>query len=724
MQPKTKHPGDDEHARLDVLKSYRLDGPAPEAAFDHVVRLAADLFETPMALVSFVGEHEQVFKGRVGLDVSRTTREVSFCVHATAQDDVMVVEDAREDHRFRANPLVTGEPFIRFYAGAPIITPEGYRLGSVCVIDTVPRPPFTARQRGLLQSLAQIVMDHLELRRLHTVRRRAVKMAAVTPDAFICTDETGTVTFWNDAADRLFGYTRAEMIGQSLAARVPEFLSHHRELISRRLLNVEHAVARTVETIGLRHDGSRVPIEISFATWQDDKRVINGLIVRDLSERNRARERMRHLTHFDRLTDLPNRAQFLEQVDSALSVVSHFAVLKVGLDRFKAVNGTMGIAAGDRVLVAAAERVREEAGSAACVARVGADEFGVLLTGAEAAATAGALAQRLVDRLGEPFTIGPALCHLGASVGVVLGPDPSGVLEADCVLQRGLLALQYAKMQGGRRVETFQPELGWQAEERRRVEEDLRGALVGSEFELHFQPQVRLKDGALIGAEALLRWRHPERGLLLPAVFLPVLETSEMAVPVGRWIIREACAFAAIMRERGTPLRMGVNLFAAQLRDPRLFDDVSDALATVGLPACLLELEITETTVLGLDEHTIKPLRRLRSLGVGLAFDDYGTGYASLSLLKRYPLTRLKIDREFVRDLRTDPDDAAIVRAVIALGASLGLDVIAEGIETVEQAEALADFGCGEAQGYLYGQPVGASDFNAAYGTLPALEVA
>ena len=715
MQPETTFSASAECARRAVLKSYRLDRPAPEGAFDHVLRLAADLFEVPTAMVSFVGEHEPVVEGDTGSDARGTTRDASFCAHVIASDGVLVVSDALDDPRFRHDPLVTGEPFVRFYAGAPIVTPEGHRLGSVSVVDTVPRAAFTGRQCGLLQSLAQIVMDDLERRRLDTVRRAAIRMAAATPDAIICSDETGAVTFWNPAAGRIFGSTSDEMVGRPLATLVPtEFRSQHRVLMARLLSEGGNGpVAQTIEAVGLRQDGTRVPIEVSIATWRDGDRVNVGSIIRDLSERDRARERVRHLTHFDPLTDLPNRAHFLERIDHALSRLGRFAVLQVGLDRFKAVNGTMGIAAGDSVLIAAAERVRGAAGPSAVVARLGADEFGVLLAGADAAARAGVLARSLVERLGEPFPVGAALCHLGASVGVVLGPDPSVPTMADCVLKHALLALQHAKMAGGNRFEVFQPQLGQRAEERRRVEEELRCALERGEFELHFQPQVLLPGAALVGAEALLRWRHPERGLLSPAVFLPVLETSEMAVPVGRWIIREACGFAALMAARGVPLRMGVNLFAAQLRDAGLFDVVAYALAAAGLPGRLLEVEITETTVLGLDESTIEPLRRLRDLGVGIAFDDYGTGYASLSLLKRYPLTRLKIDREFVRDLRTDPDDAAIVKAVIALGASLGLDVIAEGIETPEQASALAGLGCREAQGYLFGRPMPADDFAA-----------
>ncbi len=448
-----------------------------------------------------------------------------------------------------------------------------------------------------------------------------------------------------------------------------------------------------------------------LATWNDGDQLQVGSIIRDVSERHRARERVRYLTHFDRLTDLPNRTHFLEKIDEALTTMGRFTLIKMGLDRFKTVNGTMGMAVGDLVLTEAARRLREVAGPGALVARLGADEFGVLVSGSDDPVAADAIGQGLLQRMGEPFHVGASVCHLGASVGIVLCPGLSHFDVADAALKAALLALQHAKMAGGRRCEVFRPQLGRQADDRHQLEEELRQAFARGEFELHFQPQVTLPDARLVGAEALLRWRPPLRGLLSPAVFLPILETSEMAVDVGRWILRQGCSFAAEAASKGTPIRMGVNLFAAQLRDTAFFDEILAALAATRLPNHLLELEITETTVLDLDESMITPLRRLRDLGVKVAFDDYGTGYASLSLLKRYPLTRLKIDREFVRDLDTDPDDAAIVKAVIAMGASLGLEVIAEGIETAEQAAALFTFGCREAQGYLFGKPVSANEF-------------
>ncbi len=713
MPPQRYPLPNDEQQRLEVLRSYRLEVSSPASEFDHVVQLAADLFEVPTALVSFVEEHQQFFKARVGFEACETSREVSFCAHALMSDEVLVIPDARYDARFADNPLVVGPPFIRFYAGAPIVTPDGHRLGSVCVIDTEPRAHLSQRQLSLLRSLAKIVTDHLEKRKLDIVRQAAMSMAAATPDAIVCADDAGTITFWNEAAERMFGYAKREAIGRPLTLIVPAaFRGGHEAGMARIAAGGERRLAgKTVEIRGQRQDGTEFPLELSLATWQDGDRTHVGSIIRDVSERHRSQERVRQLTHHDRLTGLPNRTRFLEMVDEALNRVGRFTLLMIGLDHFKAVNGSLGMAAGDLVLVAAARRVMEAAGSDAFVARLGADEFGILVTGSDDLVAASSVGRRVMERLCAPFGVDGATCHIGASVGIVLCPGLSHFEAADQALKAALLALQHAKREGGRRCEMFRPQMGHQAEERRRVEGELRSALARGEFELHFQPQVTIPDGRIVGAEALLRWRHPERGLLSPATFLAVLEACDIALEVGHWILRQACCFAADAAAAGTPIRVGVNLFAVQLKQVDFFDDVMAALAFAGLPPQLLELEITETTVLGLDDGIIDPLRRLRNLGVGIAFDDYGTGYASLSLLKRYPLTRLKIDREFVRDLESDPDDAAIVKAVVALGASMGLEVIAEGIETPEQAIALVAFGCKDAQGYLFGKPTPAVDF-------------
>ncbi len=301
--------------------------------------------------------------------------------------------------------------------------------------------------------------------------------------------------------------------------------------------------------------------------------------------------------------------------------------------------------------------------------------------------------------------------HLGVNVGIAICPTHG--TRAEELLANADLALQSAKSAVGSGFEFFKPSLRRAVIARRTYEAELRQSLEHSQFELYYQPQVRLADRTLIGAEALLRWRHPERGLLTPGDFLPVLESSPLAAPVGDWVLKTACAQAAAWRRLASPeFRMSVNLFGAQFNSGDLPTRVEQALLQNELPANALELEITENIMLRHDETIIVPLREMCAWGVSIAFDDYGTGFASLSLLKRYPVTRLKIDKGFVRDLCTDAEDAAIIQAIMYLGRRLGLGIIAEGIETEAQEETLRLYGCTEGQGFLYGRPLSAFSFS------------
>ena len=684
-----------EKERLGALREFQIVDTPAEAEFDDIARLAANLFRTPTALVSFVEEKRQFFKARVGFDPCETSREVSFCAHVLAQDDVLVVPDAHLDNRFKNNPLVLGSPFIRFYAGAALVVAGGQRIGSVCVIDTVPRPDLTESERGLLRQVAKLVMNQLDQRRLVLLKRAALKLAEATPDAIVCSDEGGTITFWNKAAQKIFGYARSEAIGSKLEAILPSCLE-----------NLNSASTAPIECRGVRRDGSSVPVEFSKAKWNDDDAEHTGIIVRDVSERQRAIEQVSYLSQFDQLTGLPNRAKFITAIGKELAHSRSFTVIKVSLDKFRQVNTALGMAAGDLLLTQVAQRLSDLAGTDKLVGRLGGDEFGILLPGRYDPEAADAMATRLLQLFQRPFDVKGTRLRLTASAGVVVSAPGSVQQDADGLLKSALLALQSAKAEGGGHVEVFRPALANRARERRLLEEDLHAASERNDFELHYQPQYRMADRRVVGSEALLRWRHPQKGLLSPAAFLSTLETSSDARPVGRWILDTAVALGADLLRNGTPIRIGVNLFAAQLIGDDLTEVVMHALERHGLPPAWLELEITETTVLKVDDDVVGPLRRLRDLGVGIAFDDYGTGYASLSLLKKYPLTRLKIDREFVRDLGTDPDDAAIVMAVLAMSRSLGLHVTAEGIETALQADLLQAWGCEDAQGFLFSKPV------------------
>lgn len=698
--------------RIAALRSLGVDASL-EAPFEHIVQLATALFDVPTSLISIVESDRQYFKARVGFEARETSREISFCSHALLGDDLLIIPDAAIDARFKNNPLVTGEPFIRFYAGAPLITRGGHGIGTICLIDRVPRPGLTSDQQVWLRSLARITMDHMERKQLNLTKVAALSLAGTTPDAIISADGHGRIVFWNAAAEAMFGMARAVAVTKtfsSLLTKSGQVLVQDHLVRARTDRNSKGAI---LKVRAVKADGNEFPAEVSLATWKDDGDWRFGAILRDISDREEEQGRLRYLTHYDPLTDLPNRTHFLECIEKNLRAGHAFSVLKIGLDRFKEINGSFGLAAGDLVLREVGERLRTVAGGDASVARLGSDEFGILWVGSDDLARANAVSEQVMAIVSLPFELGGATCHLGASVGIVLSPFLAKFEDAAAVLKSGLLALHHAKITGGRRTEVFREQLGDHADQRRRMEEELWIAFERNELELFFQPQVRLSDFTVSGAEALIRWRHPRRGLLSPAIFLPVLETSDLAEKVGEWILTDACSFAADLAKSGPPVRIGINLFASQLRSGKLDKVVARILQEHALPAELLELEITETTVLGLDESMVAPLRAVRDSGVGIAFDDYGTGYASLSLLKRYPITRLKVDREFVQNIDQNGADEAIVRAVLAMANSLGLDVIAEGIETSAQAAVLRRLGCSEAQGYLFGRPVPKPEFNA-----------
>jgi predicted signal transduction protein with EAL and GGDEF domain len=341
---------------------------------------------------------------------------------------------------------------------------------------------------------------------------------------------------------------------------------------------------------------------------------------------------------------------------------------------------------------------------------MGGDEFAVLLPGMGNAMEAGRIADSVIAAVSQILTIDGQPVNIGASVGIAMFPGDG--LTVRELLSSADLALYQAKAEGRHCRRFFSADLREVATLRRAYQGELAGALREQEFELYYQPQVRLADGALMGAEALLRWNHPEKGLLGPGAFLPAIEAGLLAPQIGEWIIRTACEQAALWRTSAAPdFRMGINLFGAQFRTGDLAEKIVAVLNEFNLPPAALELEITENSILRHDEHMLRPLRELHRLGVGIAFDDYGTGYASLSMLKRYPLSRLKIDQMFVRAMLESPPDAAIIRAILYLGHSFGLEVIAEGVETEEQATRLRKKGCEIAKGFLFGRPMPAIEF-------------
>ena len=699
-----------EDARLAALAEYDLMSGTDDVDLDQIVQLAASMFDVPIALVSLVERDSQTFKARVGLDVCGTDRSISFCAHAIAQDDILIIPDALLDMRFADNPLVTGEPGIRFYAGVPLRSPTGHALGSFCIIDRRPRNGLSCRERTDLQALADLVVDRLEMRRLSVAstvsQSRFENIAATSPDGIICADQHGRITFWNAACERLFGFPADEAIGASLDLIVPERMrgSHGGGLHRVAAGGAPRLVGTTVELDAASRGGSEFPIELSLSMWREGGAASFGAIIRDIRERRANETRLFNMAHLDSLTGLPNRAVMLNRVAECARAAEPFAILMVDLDGFKNVNDTLGHTAGDIVLRQVAKRLLDCVRPIDTIARLGGDEFAILMPGRPSRDAVGAEADCLIATVGTPCVVDGQLVHVGASIGIAFGPDDG--VHAEDLLSAADLAMYQAKGEGRNCRRFYAAPLRAAAVNRRAFEGELRRAIDEDEFELFYQPQVCMSDGALLGVEALLRWRHPELGLMTPDRFLATIETGLLAPEVGRWVMETACRDAGEIRRHVPGLVMGVNLFGAQFRTGNLAEDVGDVLRRTGLPASGLELEITENIALRHDDTMLAPLKTLRKMGVGIAFDDFGTGFASLSLLKRYPLTRLKIDRSFVRDVCSDRVDAAVVNALVYLASSLDIDVIVEGIETEAQRDLLRTSGCRVAQGYLYGRPM------------------
>ena len=573
---------------------------------------------------------------------------------------------------------------------------------------------------GVLANAFNRMAEHLEQRQNEArvaaddLRRAMDTLAAVidaSPVAIVCSDPERRIFLWNRAAEEIFGYSAKEAIGQ-LGHLMPPRQSNESQDLFNRVLGGE--TLQNVRMKRLRKDGTAVDVRIAAALMYNPDGTVRGVAraLEDITEYVRAEQQLERLAHYDQLTGLPNRLSLQKELGRLLSgdCITPTAIALFDLDGFKDVNDTLGHSIGDQLLIEVGRRLGDVAGARGQVCRLGGDEFVVVIPDCGNPLSIGELTVTMLRRLGEPYQIGDQILHIAASSGVAIAPRDGS--NANELIANADLALYQAKSDGGRTCRFFLPVLRAKARARRNLDLELRRAYAQGEFELYFQPQIRLADEAVVGAEALIRWRHPERGILAPGVFIDTLAVSSIAPPVSKWIIRTACAMTAQWRAAGLPLgRIAVNLFPSQVADEALLTDIDEALTATGLPASALELEITENVALGFEDAAV--LHKLHEKGVKLAFDDFGTGYASLSYLTRYPLTRIKIDRTFVGKVTDNAGDAAIVRSLIAMAHNLGLEIVAEGVETPAQAAFLLKEQCEEAQGYLYAKPLPAADFEA-----------
>jgi diguanylate cyclase (GGDEF)-like protein/PAS domain S-box-containing protein len=538
-------------------------------------------------------------------------------------------------------------------------------------------------------------------------------------DAVVCTDDSGNVTFLNPIAEALTGWPADEAIGRPFVQvfRIIDVLDHRRAVDPMALvIKTNEAVNLPEGSILIRRDGTESAIEDSTAPIHDRRgRVTGGVMVfHDVTQARAMARKMSHLAQHDYLTDLPNRLLLNDRLTQAISVAhrdqKHLAVLFVDVDRFKHVNDSLGHLIGDRLLLSISHRLVASVRSSDTVSRQGGDEFVILLSSVAHAADAAVTAQKILTVAGMPHRVAEHDLQITLSVGIGIYPDDG--TDAETLVKNADIAMLNAKDNGRNNYQFFKPTMNEHALERQSIEGSLRHALDRGEFELHYQPKMDLVAETLTGAEALIRWRQPERGIVLPQDFIPIAEQCGYIVPIGRWVLREAC------RQRRSwldahlaAIPIAINISAVELRSNNFVAHVREVLRETGLEPRYLEFELTETAFMQDPQPTIAVLRALKDMGIQLTLDDFGTGYSSLSYLKRFPIDSLKIDKSFVHGLCTDSDDSKLVSAVINLGRSFHLQVIAEGVETREQFLALQARNCAEGQGYYFQKPIAADEF-------------
>ncbi len=535
-------------------------------------------------------------------------------------------------------------------------------------------------------------------------------------DAIINMDSEGLVIEWSGAAFNMFGYTREDALGRTLSDliiprrdREAHFKGMQRVLTS----NKSNMTGRRVEVNALRIDGSEFSVEMSVAQIKRGDLVFFSAFIRDITERKQSESQILHLAHFDALTGLPNRTMLQDHFKYALSLVKRnngkLAVMFLDLDHFKDINDTLGHSIGDELLIEMAKRLQSMLREEDTLSRLGGDEFIVILPGTDARGAAN-VSQKLLSILAEPYRIEPYELTVTGSIGLALYPNDGTDLEA--LSQKADTAMYRAKQEGRNDYRFFTAEMQATSARNLQLVTALRHALERKQLSLHYQPQLSMHDNRIIGAEALLRWQHPELGSISPAEFIPIAEDSGLILPIGEWVLRQAAQQAkAWMADGHGSLIMAVNLSAIQFRHPDLTDLVTRILNKVGLAPEYLELELTEGVAMHDPQGAIAVMNNLHELGIRMSIDDFGTGYSSLSYLKKFKIYKLKIDQSFVRDISTDPEDKAIVSAIISMARSLGLQTIAEGVETIEQLAYLREQGCDEMQGYYYSKPIPAEQF-------------
>ncbi len=533
-------------------------------------------------------------------------------------------------------------------------------------------------------------------------------------DAVACTDIAGNITFFNLVAEKMTGWSSQEAAGRPMGEIFRILDATSREAAPdpmARAIEQDRTVHLPTNCVLIRRDGFEIPIEDSVAPIHDREGRATGAVIvfRDVSAARAMALEMAHSAEHDFLTGLPNRMLLSDRINQAIALAARHkkkvAVLFLDLDGFKHINDSLGHPTGDKLLQSIAKRLVNCVRGSDTVSRQGGDEFVVLLSEVDHWEDAAISARRMLRSVAQAHYFDQYDLHVTTSIGVSVYPDDG--LDAETLIKNADTAMYQAKENGRQSCQFFKPAMNIRAVERQSIEESLRRALERREFALHYQPMIDLTTGAITGAEALIRWTHPVRGLVPPAQFIPVAEDCGLILPIGAWVLREACEQARAWVDAGLPeLTMAVNVSAIEFRDENFLAGLFAILSETGLDPSSLELELTESVLMKHVEATATILQTLRQRGVQVAVDDFGTGYSSLSYLRKFPLDALKIDQSFVRQISTAGEDTAIVTAVIGMAQSLKLRVVAEGVETAEELAFLQALNCDEAQGYYFSRPV------------------
>ena len=595
-------------------------------------------------------------------------------------------------------------------------------------IESSGLPEATQERREQVQTQATAAICDIGVRKdaeKHRARMEARYrgLLEAAPDGMVVVNQSGEIVLLNAQAEKQFGYHRDELLGQKIQSLIPEGFAER--LIADATRTAAEALAQQIgsgiELSGLRKDGTRFPIEIMLSPLESPEGILVTAAIRNISVRKDAEkhlaqtmEQIAHSAQYDSLTGLPNRLLLNDRLGQAIALAHRHSgqvvVMFLDLDGFKHINDSLGHSTGDKLLQSIAKRLAESIRAPDTVSRQGGDEFIVLLQEIVHLKDAVTVARRVLAALAEAHSIGHQVLHVTASIGVSLYPDDG--LDAETLIKNADTAMYQAKESGRGSYKFFRRAMNVRAVERQSIEQDLRGALDREEFTLHYQPKINLKTGAITGAEALIRWRSSTRGSIPPVRFIPVAEDSGLILPIGAWVLREACAQERAWVDAGLPVpAVAVNVSAVQFQDEKFLEGLFAILGETGLDPSNLELEVTERVLMKHTKCAASILQILRNRGIRVSVDDFGTGYSSLSYLQQFPLDALKIDRSFVCGINTHPGETTIVNAIINIGRSLNLRVIAEGVETAADLAFLKAHHCDEAQGLYFSRPVPADQF-------------